>query len=200
MVSSSKKGYSGVAILTKPKPLMTLNGFGNDKFDSEGRVIIAEYNEFYLLSVYFPNGQMNEDRLKYKLEFYEALFEYCEELKKENKDIIICGDYNTAHTEIDLARPKENETVSGFLPIEREWMDKIINQYGYVDTFRHFNKEKDNYTWWSFRTAARSRNIGWRIDYVFTTKECLAKVDSAFIQQDVMGSDHCPTGITINAH
>ena len=194
--SAEKKGYSGTAILTKEKPKTIIKGFGNPKYDSEGRVLMAEYENFIVFSVYFPNGQMNNARLLYKLDFYNDFFDYCNELKSEGKNIIICGDYNTAHKEIDLARPKENESTSGFMPIEREWLDKII-QMGYVDTFREFNTKPEEYSWWSYRTRARERNIGWRIDYVFVNSEFQSQVSDAFIQQRVTGSDHCPVGITI---
>ncbi|MDA1354237.1 MAG: exodeoxyribonuclease III [bacterium] len=195
--SAEKKGYSGTAILSKPKPSNVLKGFGIDKFDSEGRVTMAEYDHFIVFSVYFPNGQMNDDRLMYKLEFYREFFNFCNDLRAQGKELIITGDYNTAHQEIDLARPKENETTSGFLPIEREWMDLIVEQ-GYVDTFRHLNPEPDNYSWWSYRTRARERNIGWRIDYVFVTPGLLPAVSDAYILADITGSDHCPVGITLD--
>lgn len=130
-------------------------------------------------------------RLEYKLEFYEKFFEFCNNLKKQGKNIIVCGDYNTAHKEIDLARPKENMNSAGFLPVEREWMDKIIN-FGYVDTFRYFNKKPGFYTWWSMQTRARERNIGWRIDYHFVSDSLINKVKLSYIQSEILGSDHCP--------
>jgi len=195
--SAQKKGYSGTAIFTKKKPKWVSEGFGNPKYDCEGRVTMAEFDRFIVFSVYFPNGQRDEERLDYKLSFYKDFFKYLNELKKEGKQLIITGDYNTAHTEIDLANPKENETTSGFLPIERDWMDKVIG-YGYADTFRHFHKQPHEYSWWSYRSRARERNVGWRIDYVFVNQELLPKVESAFIRQDVHGSDHCPVGIILS--
>ncbi len=195
--SAERKGYSGTGIYSKTEPNKVYYGFGNEKFDCEGRVLIAEYDEYMVFSVYFPNGQQGPERLAYKLEFYDKLFEYCEALRAEGKELIITGDYNTAHTEIDLANPKENIGTSGFMPIEREWMDHIIT-LGYHDTFRRFNTNPDEYSWWSYRTAARDRNVGWRIDYVFVTPGLLNRLDSAFIQQHVLGSDHCPVGITLN--
>ncbi|RAP32775.1 exodeoxyribonuclease III [Candidatus Marinamargulisbacteria bacterium SCGC AG-439-L15] len=195
--SAERKGYSGTAILTKHKPLSVTEGFGNPKYDCEGRVTMAEYDDFYLFSVYFPNGQKDETRLQYKLEFYRDFFEYCEDLRTTGKGLVICGDYNTAHYPIDLARPKENEGTSGFLPIERDWMDKIVKM-GYVDTFRLFNQDPNNYSWWSYRTRARERNIGWRIDYTFVNDTFKDKVSSAFIDAEILGSDHCPVGITLN--
>src|SRR5574338_114580 len=194
--SAEKKGYSGVAIYTRKEPLKIINGFGIKKFDSEGRVLTADYGKFVLLNIYYPNGKASAERLKYKLDFYEAFLKYAEALRAKGKNLIICGDVNTAHKEIDLAHPKENETVSGFLPVERKWMDKCIG-CGYVDTFRVFNQEPGQYTWWHVITRARERNIGWRIDYFFVNKEFSDNVKTAFIQPDVMGSDHCPIGIEI---
>ncbi|MEK9657041.1 MAG: exodeoxyribonuclease III [bacterium] len=195
--SADRKGYSGVATFTKPKPKTVIEGFGNKKYDTEGRVLISEYDEFFLLNCYFPNGQRDDERLQYKLDFYQDFFDYCEELKKEGKHLVICGDYNTAHTEIDLARPKQNEHTSGFMKVEREWIDRMIEQYGYIDTFRAFNKEPNQYSWWSYRARARTNNVGWRIDYFFVTKDCMPYVKNAFIRQSVMGSDHCPVGIEL---
>lgn len=195
---AERKGYSGVALLTKHKPLNVIHGFGDPKFDCEGRVISAEFEQFIALGVYFPNGQMNEERLAYKLAFYDRFFHYVNDLVAMGKNVIVCGDYNTAHKEIDLARPKENETTSGFLPEERAWIDKLIDEYGYVDTFRVFNQEPEQYSWWTYRAASRQRNIGWRIDYCFVNLAFLPHVKDAFIQQDVQGSDHCPVGVELS--
>ena len=192
-----KKGYSGVAIFSKIKPLSTSVGFGIEKFDIEGRVVQYDFEAFSLLNIYFPNGGMGEERVQYKLEFYEALFNYCEELRAKGKKLLICGDYNTAHHEIDLARPEDNHTTSGFMKIERDWIDKIIAK-GYVDTFRHFNKEAGHYTWWSMQTRARERNVGWRIDYHFVTQDLLDKVVKSYHDTDRQGSDHCPIIIELD--
>ncbi len=192
--SAVKKGYSGVAIYTKEKPKSVKKGFGIEKFDSEGRILIAEYPGFILLNIYYPNGKAREERLKYKMDFYDVFLDYVNKLKKKGKNVIICGDVNTAHKEIDLARPKENEKISGFLPEEREWIDKFLS-HGYIDTFRMFNQEPDNYTWWDQLTRARERNVGWRIDYFFINEKMKNKIRDAFILPDVMGSDHCPIGI-----
>jgi len=192
-----RKGYSGVATFTKGKPTTVENGFGIKQFDVEGRVIIAEYPEFTLLNVYFPNGKQSEERLKYKMDFYDAFLDFIEPIKAKGERLIICGDFNTAHKEIDLARPKENENISGFLPREREWMDKFVSR-GYVDTFRHFHKEPNHYTWWSLRTRARERNIGWRLDYFFVSENLLDSVTEANILSEVIGSDHCPVGIKLS--
>ena len=197
--SAKRPGYSGVAMITKQKPLAVFEGMGMDKFDIEGRVVGADFGSFIVFGVYFPNGSMGEHRLQYKLEFYDSLFNLCKEYRDAGKHIIVCGDYNTAHTEIDLARPKENSENSGFLPIERAWMDKLTTEMGYVDTFREFNpNKKDQYTWWTYRSAARKRNIGWRIDYTLVNKEFLPYIQEVFIESKVMGSDHCPVGIVIN--
>jgi exodeoxyribonuclease-3 len=193
---AEKKGYSGVVTFSKEKPLGFKNGFGIQKFDSEGRIIITEYPEYTLFNIYFPNGKKNQERLDYKLDFYDTFLAYADNLKAKGKNIIVCGDFNTAHKEIDLSRPKENEKVSGFLPIERAWIDTFID-HGYVDTFRYFNKEPDKYSWWDFKTKARERNVGWRIDYFFVNEEFISNVKNAFIMSDVIGSDHCPVGIEI---
>ncbi len=195
--SAEKKGYSGVAIYTKKKPLKVEKGLGIKKFDSEGRILAADYEDFILLNIYYPNGKASPERLKYKMDFYDAFLEYAEALRAKGRNLVICGDVNTAHKEIDLAHPKQNETTSGFLPVEREWMDKFCG-CGYVDTFRMFNKEPEQYTWWHVITRARERNVGWRIDYFFVNEEFKANVRSAFIMPDVMGSDHCPVGIELS--
>jgi len=192
--SGEKKGYSGVATFTKLEPLSVETGFGVKKFDTEGRILITDYKDFILFNIYFPNGQRNEERLNYKLSFYDEFLKYVEKLKAKGRKIIICGDVNTAHKEIDLARPKENQNSSGFLPIERKWMDKFVER-GYIDTFRHFHKEGENYTYWDQITRARERNIGWRIDYFFITPNLLTNLKKAFIMSEIMGSDHCPLGI-----
>ena len=169
---------------------------GVDKFDAEGRTIIAEFENFTIINCYFPNGQMRDERLQYKLEFYDRMLEIMKEIRASGKHLLVCGDFNTAHKEIDLANPKQNEKISGFLPIERAWLDKIIAD-NWVDSFREYNKEPDQYSWWTYRFGARSRNVGWRIDYFFVDKNYMPKIKNAFIRQDIMGSDHCPVGITI---
>jgi len=172
-------------------------GLGEHRFDSEGRVITLEYKHLYFLNVYFPNGGAGPERLKYKLEFYETFFAHIEKLRATGKPVIFCGDVNTAHKEIDLARPKENEKNSGFMPIERAWLDKITGE-GWVDTFRIFNRGANNYSWWDYKTRARERNVGWRIDYFFINTEAKAIVRNAFILPEVLGSDHCPVGVELN--
>jgi len=189
--SQSKKGYSGVVTYSKIKPLTTNISIGIDKFDIEGRIVQTEFSEFNLFNIYFPNGTSGMDRVDYKLEFYDALFDYLEKVRKSGKPIIISGDYNTAHHEIDLARPKENEDVSGFLPVERAKLDKIV-QLGYVDTFRLFTHDGDHYTWWSQRGRARENNVGWRIDYHFVTENFQKAVNNSYHMPEIQGSDHCP--------
>jgi exodeoxyribonuclease III len=192
--AAQKKGYSGVAIYTKHTPQSVYYSFDLENNDPEGRVLILEYKSFYFLSIYFPNGNMSSQRLAFKLDFYARFLACVKKLLKKGKTLIVCGDVNTAHTEIDLARPKQNETVSGFLPEEREWIDRFIKA-GLVDTFRVFNKDPGQYTWWDYKTRARERNVGWRIDYFFVDSGSQKLVDKAFILTDVFGSDHCPLGI-----
>lgn len=190
------RGYSGVALFTKHNPISVKAGLGVEEFDTEGRTIIAEFPQFTLFNVYFPNGKKDETRLKYKLDFYEVLLGTVDPLKAEGERLVICGDFNTAHKEIDLARPRQNEDISGFLPVERSWMDKFVAR-GYIDTFRQFHREPNQYTWWDLKSKARERNVGWRIDYLFVTENLLESVSRAFIMSEVMGSDHCPVGITL---
>ncbi len=193
---AEKKGYSGVGMYTKVKPLCVKHGIGIEKFGNEGRILIAEFEKFTLLNIYFPNGQMNEERLNYKMEFYDAILDYCNKLVEQHKKLIICGDYNTAHNEIDIKNAKANEKNSGFLPMERAWMDKFIAN-GYTDSFRYLYPEKVEYSWWSYKFKARERNAGWRIDYHFVSNNLLNEVKEAKILGEVMGSDHCPVMIKI---
>jgi exodeoxyribonuclease-3 len=194
--SAERKGYSGVALYTKQKPKNLTMKFGIKKFDSEGRAIIAEYEKFILFNIYFPNGKASKERLRYKMEFYNVFLRTVDRLKKEGKKLIICGDVNTAHREIDLARPKENSKISGFLPEERAWIDTFIS-HGFIDTFRVFHTDGGQYTWWDQKSRARERNVGWRIDYFFISDNLKRRLRSAFIMPEVIGSDHCPVGIEI---
>jgi exodeoxyribonuclease-3 len=186
-----KKGYSGVVVYSKIEPKRVNFNLGIEKFDEEGRIIELEFEDFVLFNIYFPNGTSGQDRVDYKLEFYDAVFNYCEALRKEGKNVIITGDYNIAHHPIDLARPKANENNSGFLPVEREKLD-WIEELGYVDSFRNFCDEPEQYTWWSNRGRARENNIGWRIDYFYVNKEFMPRVTNTYHQPEVEGSDHCP--------
>jgi len=192
--SAVRKGYSGVCVWSKLAPESVTAGIESEKFDNEGRILRFDFKNFVLFNIYFPNGGASDERLKYKLDFYDYFIEYLNKFK--GKKIIICGDYNTAHFPIDLARPKENEKNTGFMPIEREKLDKLANA-GFVDSFRHFDKTPDNYTWWDYKTAARSRNVGWRIDYFFVSDNMVKNLKKAAILKDVQGSDHCPVAIEL---
>ncbi|MBN2227028.1 MAG: exodeoxyribonuclease III [candidate division Zixibacteria bacterium] len=194
--AAERKGYSGVGLYTKEEPRDVKHGFGINEFDSEGRTIIAEYEKFILCNIYFPNGKASKERLAYKMAFYDAFLNHIEKRRKKDTEIIICGDVNTAHKEIDLAHPKENEKVSGFLPEERAWIDKLVQQ-GYLDTLRMFNQEPGQYSWWDLKSRARERNVGWRIDYFLVSAGLEQNVKNAFIMPEIMGSDHCPVGIEL---
>jgi len=196
--SAEKKGYSGVGVYTKVQAQKIETGFTFGRNETEGRVIMLEFDKFIFFNIYFPNGQKDEIRLQFKLDFYDFCLEYFEKIRKERgKGLVICGDYNTAHHPIDLARPKPNEKTSGFLPIERAWMDRF-EEAGYIDTFRLIHPdEKDRYSWWSYRANARANNVGWRIDYFYVSPELRDNVKDAFILDQVLGSDHCPVGIEL---
>ncbi len=192
-----KKGYSGVATFSKIKADNSEQNFSVEEFDNEGRLIRTDYGEFTLLNIYFPNGTSGSDRVDYKLRFYDELFKYLKKLESDGRKVLVCGDYNTAHKEIDLARPKENANTSGFLPEEREKLDEFFDM-GFVDTFRMFNKDADNYTWWSARFRARDNNVGWRIDYHCVSDNLKDKVKNSYHQNQQMGSDHCPIVIELD--
>ena len=195
--SKVKKGYSGVALYSKIEPLSVIYGMGIPEFDDEGRLVGAEYDDFWILNVYFPNGGQGPERLDYKLRFYDAFLAFAEKLRKK-KPVIFCGDVNTAHEEIDLARPKENAESTGFLPEERAWVDEVVNA-GYVDIYRHQNPNRTAaYTYWDLFTHARDRNVGWRIDYFFVSNEFMGRVKKAEIHPDIYGSDHCPVSLIIS--
>lgn len=186
--AAERKGYSGVAVWTRIKPISVKTQFGSLVLDGEGRLLELEFNDFFLFNVYFPNGKSSANRLQYKMEFYNAFLRY---IQKKKKPVVFCGDVNTAHTADDLARPKENEKVSGFLPIERMWIDTVLVK-GFVDTFRLFHKGNGHYTWWDVKSRARERNVGWRIDYFFADKTLVKRIKRADILSEVYGSDHCP--------
>jgi len=194
--SAEKKGYSGVATYTKHEPLDVTTGFGIKKFDIEGRVQTLKFKDFHLINAYFPNSQREHARLDYKLEFCEAMKAHCDSIVKKGGHIILCGDFNIAHREIDLANPKTNMNNAGFLPEERAWMEMFLNN-GYVDAFRIFDKSPGKYTWWSYRPGVREKNIGWRIDYHAVNEKFATKVKKCFIQPDIFGSDHCPVTLQV---
>ena len=194
-MSAQKKGYSGVAIYTKVEPL-EISDMGLSEFDSEGRVIIAKFPEFTFINAYFPNSQDAGKRIEYKVDFCETMLKLCNERVARGENIVLCGDYNIAHTEIDLARPKQNEGNPGYLPEERSFMTKFL-EAGYIDTFRHFRPTEVKYSWWSYRMMARSKNIGWRIDYHCVNKDFIDRVVDVEILNEVEGSDHCPVYIEV---
>jgi len=193
---ADRKGYSGVALFTRAEPRRVEITFGRKKIAHEGRILAATYDDFVLFNIYFPNGKSSDERLRYKMQFYDAFLEHADQRRKKGERIIVCGDVNTAHREIDLARPRENARVSGFLPEERAWIDRLIS-HGYVDTFRALHPDLQQYSWWDMKSGARKRNVGWRIDYFFVSDDLKKRVKSAFIMGDIMGSDHCPVGIEI---
>ena len=194
---AEKKGYSGTGVYTKKEPDEVSYGMGINEFDSEGRIVKLRFGNVIMFNIYFPNGQMSEDRLKYKLDFYDALLDHLENLRSKGFNLLISGDYNTAHNEIDLKNAKANENYSGFLRIERDWLDKFVRT-GYVDTFRALYPNKVQYSWWSYRFNARKNNTGWRIDYHFVNKEFFPKVKDSYIMNDVYGSDHCPIVVELD--
>ncbi|MBN2311092.1 MAG: exodeoxyribonuclease III [Candidatus Hydrogenedentes bacterium] len=195
--SAKRKGYSGVATYFRanngPASVTTM---GIPRFDAEGRVQVIEYPGFTLINAYYPNSQPERKRLEYKLAFCTAMVKLCGRLRREGKNVIVCGDFNIAHKEIDLARPKQNRNNPGFYPEECARLDRFAAA-GYADTFRHFNQEPGHYTWWSYRMQARAKNIGWRLDYHWVNEEFLPQVKAAKIHNEVMGSDHCPVSITL---
>lgn len=198
--SGKKKGYSGVATFVRehvPADLVA-KGFGIPRFDDEGRVLVTDHGPFLLMNIYFPNGGRSEERLRYKLDFYEAFQQYANRLVEEGRDVVVCGDVNTAHREIDLAQPEQNRNVSGFLPEERAWVDRFLAS-GWIDTFRAEHGDRPNqYTWWDMRTDARPDNLGWRIDYFFIHERLEDYLVDAWIMPQILGSDHCPVGLELD--
>lgn len=194
--SGERRGYSGVATFSKEEPLYVQEGLGIDRYDKEGRVLLTEHPNFLLYNIYFPNGQRDQERLQYKLDFYDELLPIINDQVESGHNVIVTGDWNTAHHEIDLARPKDNVKNSGFMPIERKRLDTYVENC-WVDTFRMYHPEPDRYSWWTYRFGARSRNVGWRIDYFFVNEGFTEQVLDADIHDDVMGSDHCPISLEV---
>jgi len=194
---AQRPGYSGVATFSKRELDEVRLGLDEERFDVEGRVIRTRHDDFLLYNIYFPNGQRGYDRVEYKLDFYARLLEICDALHAADENIIITGDFNTAHQPIDLARPDENETTSGFLPEERAWVQKYL-EHGFVDVYRRLYPERVQYTWWTYRMAARQRNIGWRIDYFLVSERLAGRVRDVIIHEGVTGSDHCPVELVID--
>ena len=194
--SAQKKGYSGVAIFSRIKPKKVIYGTKINHIDFEGRIIQADYEDFSIISLYLPSGT-NIDRLEYKFKFMKDFQKYIDDLKTKYPKLVICGDYNICHKEIDIHDPVRNKNVSGFLPEERRWLDKFINS-GFIDSFRHLNLEPHNYSWWSYRANSRANNKGWRIDYALVTESLKKNIKNSFILNSVKHSDHCPIGIELN--
>jgi exodeoxyribonuclease-3 len=194
--SAQKKGYSSVAILSKTKPNHVEYGTGIETMDFEGRNLRVDFDDFSLMSLYLPSGT-NDARLDFKLNYMAEFQEYVNHLKKEIPNLIICGDYNICHTEIDIHNPKQNKNTSGFLPVEREWLSGFINS-GFIDSFRYLHKEPHNYTWWSYRANARNNNKGWRIDYHMVSEPMKDRVKRAYILPEAKHSDHCPIVVEID--
>jgi exodeoxyribonuclease-3 len=191
---AERPGYSGVGVYIKEKPGKAEFKLGHQRFDREGRMVRLDYPELTFIGLYIPNGSRDKRDIGYKLEVYECLVKYLKTIKKKN--VILAGDFNIAHEEIDLARPKDNKNNTMFTPEERKQID-VLESLGFVDSFRSLHKEGEHYSWWPYFVNARERNLGWRIDYVFASKNLAPKVKDAFIFPDVMGSDHCPVGIEI---
>jgi len=195
--SGLRRGYSGVATFSKEEPLYIQEGLGIKEYDEEGRVLITEHEHFLLYNIYFPNGQKDDIRLKYKLKFYDDLLPIINDQVESGNNVIVTGDWNTAHHSIDLARPKENTKTSGFMPIERKKLDLYVEN-GWTDTFRLFHSEGERYSWWTYRFGARDRNIGWRIDYFFVNNNMVPLCLDADIHSNVLGSDHCPVSLILD--
>lgn len=194
---AERKGYSGVALFTVRKPRSVQIGLGIPEYDREGRTIVADFGYFTLVAAYFPNGSRDHSRVPFKMAYKRDFLAFCNDLVAAGKSVIFCGDINTAHQEIDLARPKQNQNTTGFLPEERAWIDEVVAQ-GYVDTYRSLNPDKEGaYSWWTYIGRARDRNVGWRLDYFFVSPDLVSRVASAAIHTDVLGSDHCPVSLTI---
>lgn len=195
--STVKKGYSGVALYSKIEPKSVMTGLGIEEYDQEGRTIVAEYDDFVFITAYFPNGGRDHARVPFKMAYKAAFLDYCNQQRADGKSVIFCGDVNTSHKEIDLARPKANIKKTGFMPEERVWIDEAIAA-GYVDSYRHMYPDKEGaYSWWSMRSGARERNVGWRLDYFFVSEDLVPRIQAVDIHADVMGSDHCPVSLTL---
>ena len=195
--SGERRGYSGVATFCKEEPLYVQEGLGIERYDAEGRVLLTEHENFLLYNIYFPNGQKDDERLQYKLDFYNDLLPIINEQVESGNNVVVTGDWNTAHHPIDLARPKENVKTSGFMPVEREKLD-IYVENGWVDTFRLFHQGGERYSWWTYRIGARERNVGWRIDYFFVNEGFVENIVDGDIHDEVMGSDHCPVSLELS--
>ncbi len=195
--SAERAGYSGVLSLAAYPPDEVIFGLGESRFDVEGRALLTRFGDIWVINVYVPNGKRDHSRVGYKLEFYDLLLRKAQQIVKEGEGVVICGDINTAHQEIDLTHPKENENTTGFLPEERAWISRFIEE-GFHDVYRERYPERVQYTWWSYQTRARDRNVGWRLDYFLVSENLLPRVKKVEIFDQVMGSDHCPIGLEID--
>jgi exodeoxyribonuclease-3 len=193
---AERPGYSGVATFARQQPEQVSLGLNASHFDSEGRVICTRHPGFLLFNIYFPNGGRSLERVPYKLEFYAHLLDHCDLLHAAGEQIILCGDFNTSHRPIDLKNPKQNEKNTGFLPEERLWIDHYL-EHGFVDIYRHLYPDRVQYTWWTFISNARQRNVGWRLDYFLVSKSLLDQIQDAVIHDDILGSDHCPVSLIL---
>jgi len=194
--SAVKKGYSGVAIITKNEPDLLIPGIGIPEFDDEGRVLRADFGDITLLSTYFPSGSYGDERQDFKMKFLVAYQSFLKDLKKTRPNLIVSGDYNICHKPIDINHPERHTKMSGFLPEEREWMDRFLED-GFIDSFRKYNQSPNQYSWWSYRAGSRSKNLGWRIDYHMLSSSLENRLSSASILQQVVHSDHCPVVVEI---
>lgn len=194
--SAERKGYSGVGLITRLEPAAVEEGLGIPEFDREGRTLVADFDSFILITSYVPNGSRDHSRVPFKMGYKQALMETCESLRAEGRSVIVCGDINTVHNEIDLARPRQNKNTTGFLPIERAWVDRFLG-LGYKDVFRELYPEREAYSWWAYWGKARERNVGWRLDYFFVSPDLMPRVEDAEIHSEVEGSDHCPVSLVL---
>ncbi|MDR1672694.1 MAG: exodeoxyribonuclease III [Bacteroidales bacterium] len=195
--SAQKKGYSGVALFSKCKPDRVTYGMDMGKYDAEGRMLRADFGDVSVISVYFPSGTMGDTRQAFKMDFLDDVLQYLENLRKERPNLIISGDYNIAHTDADINFPRKHDKMSGFLPEERAWFDAFV-AHGYVDTFRMFHSEPNVYSWWSYRSQARTKDLGWRIDYHMATRPLQERIKDAYILQNATHSDHCPVAVAVD--
>jgi exodeoxyribonuclease III len=193
---AQRPGYSGTSTWARRQPLLSTPGIGSEEFDIEGRVITSHFPDFWLFNIYFPNGQRDNGRVPYKLDFYARLLDLCDQLHAENQAVILCGDFNTAHREIDLRHPRENAHSTGFLPEERVWIDKYL-EHGFVDVFRRLYPDRVEYTWWTYLSNARKNNVGWRLDYFLVSESLFDRVENVINHTDIPGSDHCPVTLIL---